>query len=662
MFEREIKFIYDFTTNKVKKSGQYLTFEQLKECGIHPAILQYVSAEIDYLVFEDRQRMLKESVFDYSGEVIDHYFSKITQEIKKEKRFSLEYINKLILHAASFTVNYLIKPKWSLTKFIFDDKEHKTTTELKQILNYVYYYGYLKKILISYIDKKELLSINADEFDELFGKIDKLGLETYKENVIDTALDSMADFFGIGSVTKGKVPLSAVKMYLDERGLEGQSVKLSAAFTDENILKYDIGDIKHALEADLTVDDGQEADLSEEPIEEYVTTPEPEGETVTEEIEEIELPGEDATDEVTEEDIVIEEESAEDYSEEEEVVFGADEPEPEKEDVEMDDTAVVEADSETETGEEHVEEPEQVSPEEAGPEIEPEETIEEPEEIPEIEEAADEVQVDEIEEEPAQLEPDEEEVEELNIPEPEETDFEEAFEVPEEEETTFEDDFEEIEETEEAAGDVPEPEDTEESEIMWGTPPDEEMPPEEEEPEDKQTEPEEAREDEGNPFAKFLEEQFDEDDEPTLFGKEEAEEEPDSNLEPSDYESDALTIDGDVSNAMSDAESDEQESEEEYESEEYEVTPPTPEQEAKAKQLMDISELLENKDVSKIIAVVFDYDMEDFANTIDKISDSATKEEAMYTVTRLLEANQVSPKSKEAQSFISIVDEYFDNK
>ena len=77
MFEREIKFIYDFNLNKVNRLGPYFTFEQLLASDVHPAILQYISAEIDYLIYEDRQKLLKNSLFDYSGEKISFHFNSV---------------------------------------------------------------------------------------------------------------------------------------------------------------------------------------------------------------------------------------------------------------------------------------------------------------------------------------------------------------------------------------------------------------------------------------------------------------------------------------------------------------------------------------------------------------------------------------------------------
>lgn len=255
MFEREIKFIYDFNLNKVNKLGPYFTFEQLQNSDLHPAILHYISAEIDYLVFEDRQKLLKNSVFDYSGEKISHYFSLITAELKKNKRFSLEYIAKLILHATSFTANFLVRPSWTITRFIFDESKHKTTNEIKQILNYIYYYKYLKTIIISYLSTKKILSMNVEEFEELITKTDRISVESNFNGIISNSLTAMAEFFNIGQMQKTKIPLTAVELFLEEKNLPIHLQKITEVFgTDENATYY-ISDYMRILNSVIILED-----------------------------------------------------------------------------------------------------------------------------------------------------------------------------------------------------------------------------------------------------------------------------------------------------------------------------------------------------------------------------------------------------------------------
>ena len=61
MFEKEIKFLYDLTLTKMKPLGNSFYLSQLQDIGVHPAIIHYISCELDYLIYEDRQKLLKNS-------------------------------------------------------------------------------------------------------------------------------------------------------------------------------------------------------------------------------------------------------------------------------------------------------------------------------------------------------------------------------------------------------------------------------------------------------------------------------------------------------------------------------------------------------------------------------------------------------------------------
>lgn len=252
MFEREIKFIYDFNLNKINRLGTYFTFEQLKNLELHPAIINYISAEIDFIIFEDRQKLLSNSFFDYSGEKISHYFYLINEEIKRTKKLPSDFVSKLLLHASSFNANFLARPRWTLTKFIFDENNHRTTLEIKQILNYLYYYSYLKKIISSYIDKKKIISLNAEEFSDLLKKIDDIGIETNLQSLILNALKSMADFFNIGELQKNKVPLLAVEEFLKEKQLDQHIKKLRILYGDDKSIRCNVHDLMKEFGTILT--------------------------------------------------------------------------------------------------------------------------------------------------------------------------------------------------------------------------------------------------------------------------------------------------------------------------------------------------------------------------------------------------------------------------
>jgi hypothetical protein len=570
MFEREIKFIYDFNLNKVNRLGPYFTFEQLLASDVHPAILQYISAEIDYLIYEDRQKLLKNSLFDYSGEKISFLFNQISEEAKKSKRFAQEYIAKLILHASSFTVNYLVRPKWTLTKFVFDEDNHKSTNDIKQILNYVYYYKYVNKILVSYINSKKILSMNAQEFEELLNKADKLGVETYLPAILTNALKSMAEFFNIGEIQKSKIPLSAVEMFLEEKELIKHLQKVGETFTDEEGAKFNLSDYQKVFNS--VVFEKEELMIEPEILQKFETK-EAEDEKVVEELEPVDGKKEDQ-----EEDQEQEEEQEQEEDQEIEIrgISGR-----------------VEDKIAEESEEEII-----ISPPvklrikiNEGNRIEP--IIETPEELDENEKDLEELT---------------EEIEDTNN----ETEAGEEFQFNDELNLAQKELTEENPDNKSFLQSLRDHEDVEQ------------LP--------------EINVDETDQQAfKFDEKKFKTNDERNETDEDIFQEE---KLKTEDESEKAIFKDENVGG--------------EYLSDKKGET----DENSK----VDLAEILEHKEMTKIIEVIFDYDIEDFASLLDEISNCRNSDDANLVINETLAERHISRSSKEAEAFKSIISEYFRNK
>ena len=249
MFEKEIKFIGEFSLSRVKKLGSVITFDKLAEAGLHPAITTYISAELDYMIHRDRQKLLSESIFDYSGKEVSEHLKVIAKEIKQNKKISVEDIGKLIFQAVSFNANYVVRPKWSLTKFIYNDQNFITVEELDLMLNYLYYYDYVKNVLTAYISKRKVVQLTITEFDLILNKIDRELFKSNSEELINNALHSIADFFNVGGVDKNRIALTSVEILLKEKNLMDYLLRLRRTIPAVTKKKYEVSDIKKILYA-----------------------------------------------------------------------------------------------------------------------------------------------------------------------------------------------------------------------------------------------------------------------------------------------------------------------------------------------------------------------------------------------------------------------------
>ena len=257
MFEKEIKFIADFNLNKVKSFGSFITFEKLLNSSMHPAVIQYISAELDYLISLDRKRILGESVFDYSGQEVAKYFNQIALEIKRTKEISFEDLKKLVIQAVSFNLNFLARPKWSLSKLIFNDEQTRSIEEIKLNLSYIYFYDYIKSIFLSYIAKRKLTTLSITEFELILNKIDNELFAAQPQKLVDYSLYSMAEFFNLGDVNKSRISILSFELFLKEKNLIDYLFRLRKAVPYEANQKYDVEDIKNIIYSSAPIETEQ---------------------------------------------------------------------------------------------------------------------------------------------------------------------------------------------------------------------------------------------------------------------------------------------------------------------------------------------------------------------------------------------------------------------
>lgn len=549
MFEKEIEFIYQYYLNKIKSLDSFVTFGQLASANLHPALLQYVSAEIDYLIYEDRQKLLKESLFDYSGDEINSHFNQISEEIKLTKKFSKEYITKLLLHATSFNVNYVVRPNWSLLQFIFENETEKQVAEVKQILNYLYYYPFYKRILINYFNKKHLYKVAESELAGVLNKIDKINLENSFNGIVEESLNNIVGFVNSGEVGNEKISKEIVELFLSDKKISNRSQFIDTKIHGSSEEKFKVEDIKKAI---LELKDEIKNSLQEE--------------DETSIHESIEKFNDGNVDELEEE---------------------------------ITDKQIVPEDSDAESIELIEEEPENS----------------EDFEFPDFDES-DRAESDSIKE-VYDLIIEEEDLEESDLDNLEEG---ERLSISDEEiKESYLSDLNEIENKLKVEIAVSEEEETE------------------------------------------GEEQFIEESEIESVEHNEIDSENDIEVELAEEETEA--INDEYQSETDDHEKDNGETEEIEESQEHTGVQLLEEEQIEephfAKRFIDVSELLKKRKVTKIIEHVFDYDMEEFTKTLDKISECRDEEEAFEIIDSVAQGSYLDESSREIRTFKKIIADLF---
>ena len=294
MFEKEIKFISDFTINKINYLGSFFTYDELFNSDINPAILKFVSAEVDFKIYEDRKKFLSHSSFNYTGSKIAKYFNLIGKEIKKSTKITYHDIKDIINQAVAFNIDYTIVPNESLLNLFFDKKQEIKAEALKLKLNYIYYYPHLKEILSSYIDKKNVSVLTSSAVKKILSDINDQVLAEAPESAVEDAINTIADFYNIGNTGSQKLSARLVEIYLEKNHFEKYLDRLNKSILHDSKQKHSIGEIKAILFSSAPVKGIEETKPEENELEEEPLQPEDAETQITEEKDNIEEPQKEA--------------------------------------------------------------------------------------------------------------------------------------------------------------------------------------------------------------------------------------------------------------------------------------------------------------------------------------------------------------------------------
>ena len=122
------------------------------------------------------------------------------------------------------------------------------------MFNYIYYYEYLNNVFLAYLSKKKILNVTVTEFELIVNKIDRELFTLHQSKLVDNALYAIADYFSIGGLNKSSVAIESVEHFLKEKNLTELIFKLKRTYVNSGKKKSDIDEIRKVLYSTLNID------------------------------------------------------------------------------------------------------------------------------------------------------------------------------------------------------------------------------------------------------------------------------------------------------------------------------------------------------------------------------------------------------------------------
>ena len=225
MFENYISSNFNSILAGISLDTKYLKKDEILSNDLPEFLIDYLHAEIDYLIYKDKLERTANPNFDFTNEKFKEKLQELDPYYRKNAVFSKYELEDIVKSAVQIRLNFLIRPVHTLVWFVFREELTKSLKDILLRLNYFHDYSYLTDELKNEIqddnhNKKDIL-ISFAEFKQRLVRIELNNIQQNNIESIVGKLDPMFSFFDLkNKKDENVIPAEALVIYLDDKGFK----------------------------------------------------------------------------------------------------------------------------------------------------------------------------------------------------------------------------------------------------------------------------------------------------------------------------------------------------------------------------------------------------------------------------------------------------------
>ncbi len=159
----------------------------------------------------------------------------------KDAPISKKEFDAILNKAIVFNVNYIIKPKNTIIKFLYGDVETRPVEFIREKLAYFQFYGYYVNHINDFINMNSLDIVSVNQVEHIIDDINKRLLEEIRDTSNGDAqrlnLVKLLYYFFVDLTENNpiniKLPKKILSVFLNDKGFTAIKAKVNAFFSDE---------------------------------------------------------------------------------------------------------------------------------------------------------------------------------------------------------------------------------------------------------------------------------------------------------------------------------------------------------------------------------------------------------------------------------------------
>jgi hypothetical protein len=246
MFEKEISS-YAFNIAK-RYTGDKISFHALlMDSELPESFKKFAEAEVDEIIDDEEFGKSRTGKLDMTTSEIQTLFKEIRHAIKNSFEFSREDFLDLTDKASKFLFNYVIRPRWTLEKFLFKGEREISKSNFYRAERFLNEYPYYLKGIIEYMEFQNKESIDIENWKKLHGKIDEHLLSSLPSNA-ESLTNSLLDLFAFASGFS-KIPIDALVLFFRDKSADEIVDRIEFAKEVRGFQSLDFRDVESILTA-----------------------------------------------------------------------------------------------------------------------------------------------------------------------------------------------------------------------------------------------------------------------------------------------------------------------------------------------------------------------------------------------------------------------------
>jgi hypothetical protein len=222
MFEKEISNFQSIVQEKTIGNAPSIALKHILESNVPQNVKIFFKAEVEALLFSERQKESRSSRFNYNQEDIGALQGQLDGLLVFHYEFSRDDFFQSLDRSVHFLFNYLCRPQWTLENFLFEETDSISIRQLEIKFRFCLDYGYYWTILKEYLSTKNKTELNRDEAVHLLRKIDGELIKSHSAVELGKMTEPFYRFITFIHVNSGNstlhgIPIKALIYFFEDK-------------------------------------------------------------------------------------------------------------------------------------------------------------------------------------------------------------------------------------------------------------------------------------------------------------------------------------------------------------------------------------------------------------------------------------------------------------